>query len=276
MNQIAKEIFFRTKKNVYSNKYGDNISLSIGEGLNFKEIRDYNSSDDIKYINWKATARTQDLKVNVFNEDKELNILITIFVSGSINFGSIRFKQDIVAEIVSILAMSSIKNSNSVEILLYSEEVIKIFPVTKKENQILNIIDFITKYDFKYKKINYKKYAEFINQRKRKYIIFQIGDFHDEINLEGISYKNEIYNFVVRDSIEENINISDDYNFIDAMLGVPRPRINKKRLKKRIKSNDEKNKEYYTNNGIHFGKVYTNDDVYKTMNDIFRTKQWKR
>ncbi|HHB94019.1 MAG TPA: DUF58 domain-containing protein, partial [Campylobacterales bacterium] len=76
MQQVAKEILLRAKKDVFSGNLGNHITTFKGDGLDFREIRDYDYGDDIRKINWKATAKGNGLKTNVFNEERELNIVI--------------------------------------------------------------------------------------------------------------------------------------------------------------------------------------------------------
>ena len=94
-----KEILLRVKKQVFSGNIGNTLSTFKGTGLDFYEIKDYTIGDDVRKINWKSTAKSSSVKVNVFNEERELNIIVAYMVNGSINFGTKRIKQDVMAEV---------------------------------------------------------------------------------------------------------------------------------------------------------------------------------
>ena len=101
-NKIKLDI--RTKRNLFLNTTGEHKSVFNGDGLDFREIREYDTSDDIRHINWKVTARRGTASVNIFNEDKQLNIVLVYLNSGSLYFGSIKSKQDTAIEILNLLA----------------------------------------------------------------------------------------------------------------------------------------------------------------------------
>ncbi len=95
MQQVAKEIILRAKKDVFTGNLGNYLTTFKGDGLDFREIRDYEYGDDIRKINWKATAKGGGLKTNIFNEERELNIVIAFMLSGTLNFGSVALKQEV-------------------------------------------------------------------------------------------------------------------------------------------------------------------------------------
>jgi uncharacterized protein (DUF58 family) len=86
MSAKLKEIIIKTKKRLFGANLGNNVSIFHGNGLDFSEIKEYNYGDDVKKINHKVTAKEQKPYVNVFNEERELNIVVAFMVSGSIYF----------------------------------------------------------------------------------------------------------------------------------------------------------------------------------------------
>ena len=96
----SEEILIKTRRNIFGQNVGGNPSLFSGNGLDFRELREYDIGDDVRKINWKVTAKADRPFVNLFNEERELNIVVAFMVSGSIYFGTRRFKQELMAEIL--------------------------------------------------------------------------------------------------------------------------------------------------------------------------------
>ncbi len=275
MNTKANEILIRAKKDVFGGNLGDNITTFKGDGLDFREIREYNSGDDIRKINWKATAKSNDIKVNVFNSENELNIVVAFLVSGSINFGSVKLKQDVVSEILALLSFSSIKNNNKLQTIFFSNESERYYPPTKSQAIVYETLNDALEFDCLKKDVDYSSFCDFINNTiKEKSLIFLIGDFYGDVDLSDISYKNEVYALVVRDHFEEYPYINGNYEFIDpSTLNSGEVMMNKsiaKKYKKLIDLNDEKLQEHFLQHQIASGKIYTSDDIYLRLSQILK------
>ena len=273
MKQKAKEILLRARKDVFSGNIGDNITTFKGEGLDFKEIRDYQAGDDIKKINWNATAKSNSVKVNLFDSERELNIVIAFFVSGSINFGSVKLKQDIVSEVLALLAFSSVKNNNNLQTTFFGNESLDFFPPTKNDNIVYDIVEKSLDIKCLGEDINYNGFCDFINNMvKQKSLIFLVGDFFGDIDLSTIAHKNEIYALIIRDRFEEYPYINGDYEFVDPIdFSSSDMNITKdiaKKYNQLIKQNDEKLEEHFLLHKIQHGKIYTDDDIYLKLSQI--------
>ena len=117
-----EEILIKTKRDIFGTTIGNNSSIFMGSGLNFSKVREYHLGDDVRKINWKVTARSGKPHINIFEDERELNIVIVFMVSGSIYFGSKRFKQELMSEILALLSYSSFKNDNRVTTLFFSDK----------------------------------------------------------------------------------------------------------------------------------------------------------
>lgn len=275
MENIAREIFLRAKKDVFSGNLGNNISAFKGDGLDFSEIREYRDGDDVKKINWKATAKDNRLRVNLFHEERELNIVVAFMVSGSINFGSVKLKQDIIAEIMALISFSAIKNSDRLWTLFFSEKVEDELLPTKNEAIVYEIIERALNISPINKSINFKNFCEYINSTQRKKsLIFIIGDFYEEIDLSEISHKNEIYALIVRDRVEENLSLNGEFELVNPNnLNSNQFNLDKsvaKEYRRLLKAHDDKLKSHFLEHGITYGKIYTNDDVYLRLSQILK------
>ena len=275
MNQVAQEILLRAKKDVFSGNLGEHLTAFKGDGLDFREIREYEHGDDIRKINWKATAKGAGVKTNVFNEERELNIVLAFMVSGSINFGSIKLKQEIVAEILALLSFSALKGHNRLQSQFFSDKSELFFEPSKSNHIIYNIVENSINIDTLGKEVNYQKFCNFINNVVRqKSLIFMIGDFYGDIDLSDIAHKNEVYALIVRDRLEENPLLNGTFELIDPnSLESNKISLNKRTAKeyqKLIEEHDNTIQAHFLEHQITFGKIYTDEDVYLRLSEIIK------
>jgi uncharacterized protein (DUF58 family) len=275
MQQVAKEILLRAKKDVFSGNLGNHLTTFKGDGLDFREIRDYNYGDDIRKINWKATAKGSGLKTNLFNEERELNIVIAFMLSGSLHFGSVKLKQEVATEIIALLAFSSIKNNNRLQTLFFEKKVERFFEPTKSDLIVYQLVDSAVNFNCLGRESDYKAFCDFVNGVvKQKSLIFMVGDFYGNINLSEISHKNEVYVIIVRDRLEENPILNGEFELIDPnSLNSKSITLNReiaKEYKRLIIENDKRLQEHLLQHQITYGKIYTDEDIYIRLSEIIK------
>jgi uncharacterized protein (DUF58 family) len=271
----AKEILLRARKDVFSGNLGNNITAFKGDGLDFSEIAEYNYGDDVRKINWKATAKADSLKVNIFNEERELNIVLAFMVSGSVHFGSYKLKQDVMAEVLTLLAFSALKNDNRVQSLFFSTYEERFFEPTKSESIVYGLLDEALKIDVLKKEVDFGAFCDFINGVvKQKSLIFIVGDFYGDIDLSQIAHKNEVYALIVRDRLEENPTLNGSFELIDPnTLSSSEMILDKKVAKeyeKLVKEQDIKLKEHFIKHQSGYGKIYTDEDIFLRLSEILK------
>ena len=275
MQQVAKEILLRARKDVFSGNLGDHLTTFKGDGLDFREIRDYDHGDDIRKINWRASAKGAGLKSNVFNEERELNILLAFMVSGSLNFGSIKLKQEVASEVLALLSFSALKGHNRLQSQFFSDKSERFFEPTKGDSIIYNIVESAIEIDTLGKEVDYSEFCEFVNSVvRKKSLIFMIGDFYGDIDLSSISHRNEVYAIIIRDRLEEMPFINGEFNLIDTnSLESSEVSLTKgvaKEYQKLIEQHDNKIKEHFIEHQIKFGKIYTDEDIYLRLLEIVK------
>jgi len=174
-----RRIEIKTRKlsnQIFSGSYH---SAFKGRGISFSEVREYQFGDDLRTIDWNVTARTNKPFIKVFEEERELTMMLLIDVSQSSFFGTQNeFKNHIIAEISGLLAFSAITNNDKVGVIFFSSEVEKFIPPKKGKTHILRIISEI--YDFHPKKTgtNIAEALKYMNNVvKKKSIAFLISDF---------------------------------------------------------------------------------------------------
>ncbi len=150
-----------------------------GKGMTFSEVREYNFGDDVRKIDWNVTARYNNPYVKVFEEEREITLMLLVDVSASGNFGTkSQFKRELAAEISAILAFSAIKNNDKVGVIFFSEKVELFIPPKKGKQHILRIIKEILTFKPKKKGTCISEAIKYFNNViKKRSILFILSDF---------------------------------------------------------------------------------------------------
>jgi len=274
--QIAKEIILRAKKAVFTGNLGNNLTAFKGDGIDFAEIKEYNFGDDVRKINWKATAKTGQTKLNVFNEERELNIVVAFLVDGGINFGTSALKQEVMAEILALVIYSAIKNGDRLNTLFFSDKLEGFIKPSKNLGVVQEAVYRALEIEPLGKSCNMQEFVNYINSTiKKRSLIVLIGDFYGDIDLSQIAHRHQVYALIVRDRFEEMPNIDGDYTLIDpSSLKATQSELNSniaKAFNNELKAKDQKLYEHFLEHEIGYGKIYTDEDVYVRAVQIFKS-----
>lgn len=159
---------------------GQYHSAFKGRGMAFSEVREYRYGDDIRSIDWNVTARYNEPHVKVFEEERELTVMLLIDVSGSNQFGTSNLKQQIVTEIAAVLAFSAITNNDKIGVILFSDHVDKFIPPQKGRKHILRIISELLNFRSPGTHTNVTEALKFLtNGIKKRCTAFVLSDFID-------------------------------------------------------------------------------------------------
>ena len=178
----VRKIEIKTKglsKHIFSGEYH---SAFKGRGMSFSEVRDYQYGDDVRNIDWNVTARTGDPHVKVFEEDRELTVMLMVDISKSSLFGtSEKFKSELIAELSAVISFSAITNNDKVGALLFTDKVEKYIPPKKGKSHILRIIREIIYCEAESNGTNIDKALVYLNNiLKKRSIVFILSDFISE------------------------------------------------------------------------------------------------
>jgi uncharacterized protein (DUF58 family) len=276
IDSVAREILVKTKRKVFSANLGNNATTFLGNGLDFSEIREYNIGDDVRKINWKATAKSASTPyVNLFTEERELHVIVAFMTSGSISFGSKRIKQELMSEILALLGYSVMKNSDRLSTLFFSNKEEYQHKSTKNIAALHEIIPKALSLEVEGKSVDYKAFTDYILSRfKQPSLLFLIGDFYEELDLSLLSAKHELYTIIVRDHFEENpqllgeINLYDPNTKLESELDIDSDMV--ERFKKEIEKKDKKLIEHFKAHDIRYTKIYTDEDPFYKLNNLVR------
>lgn len=257
-----------------------------GKGMAFSEVRDYQNGDDVRLIDWNVTARYNSPFVKVFEEEREMTVMLIIDVSGSNNFGSNKnFKKELATEIGAVLAFSAIKNNDKVGVIFFSDIIEKFIPPKKGKKHILRIIREIISFKPSSKKTDLSVALEYFNSViGKRSICFILSDFistsfkkplkiasrkHDVVALKLIDKREEIIPNIGLVPIEDAesgkkiiIDTSSKF-FISKLLEEKNNRNNKL-------------KSLMNESSVDLINLYTGEDYVKPLINFFKKRSSKR
>ena len=165
-------------QNIFAGEYHTAFK---GRGVTFSEVREYQYGDDVRDIDWNVTARQNHPYVKVYEEERELTVMLVVDVSGSKNFGAVGgSKQDVMTEIAATLAFSAIENNDKVGVLLFSDKIEKFIPPQKGKKHILLVINELLSFQPENKGTDINLALQYLTQGiKKRCTAFLISDFLD-------------------------------------------------------------------------------------------------
>lgn len=209
--QKVRKIEIKTRRlsdHIFSGEYHTSFK---GKGMSFAEVRQYQYGDDIRAIDWNVTARYSEPYVKVFEEERELTLMLMVDVSGSQDFGSTNdFKRDIVTEIAATLAFSATTNNDKIGLILFSDQIELFIPPKKGKSHILRIIRELINFQPKSNQTNIGQAFEYLSKvMKKKAIVFVLSDFmtkdYDRI-LRIAAKRHDVTGIKVYDKREQDLN----------------------------------------------------------------------
>ena len=257
-----------------------------GKGMAFSEVREYQAGDDIRSIDWNVTARYNSPFVKVFEEEREMTVMLLVDVSASGNFGTKdQFKRELATEIAAILAFSAIKNNDKVGVIFFTDKVEEFIPPKKGKKHILRIIREVLAFQPIGKGTNISGALEYFNSTiKRRSICFIVSDFMSPVferPLKIASKKHDLVGLRIHDKREDSlpniglIPIQDAENeeiiFVDTSNRKVRGEFVKNRLKK-INSM----KKLFPASGVDLIDITTGTDYVKPLINFFKNRGKKR
>lgn len=211
----------RLSDHIFSGEYHTSFK---GRGMTFSEVRQYQFGDDVRAIDWNVTARYNEPYIKVFEEERELTMMLMADVSGSESFGSKNsFKKDIVTEIAATMAFSATKNNDKIGLILFSDQIELYIPPKKGKSHVLRIIRELIEFQPKSHKTDVSQALRLLSGvLKKKAIVFLISDFITdgyEHTLKIAAKRHDITGVRVYDPREEEMPNIGMVNMTDAETG---------------------------------------------------------
>ncbi len=262
---------------------GEYHSAFKGRGMNFSEVREYAYGDDVRNIDWNVTARFRSPYIKIFEEERELTLMLIVDISSSTLFGiHQQTKRDLITELSAVLAFSAISNNDKVGVIFFSDKIEKYIPPKKGKSHILLIIrELLMIKPNKNAKTNIEVALKFLNNiMKKKSIAFLLSDFVDkdyESSLQLASKKHDLIGIHVSDKADyELANVGLLYvedsethqrKWIDTSSSLFQ-----KNYKKQFDEIEKRTKEYFTKSAASYMTIRTDEDYVKALKVFFKSR----
>jgi uncharacterized protein (DUF58 family) len=281
--KLVRQIEIRTKGLVNQVFSGEYHSVFKGRGMEFSEVREYQFGDDIRNIDWNVTARFGHPFVKIFEEERELTVILMVDLSGSQMFGSLsKTKQRVAAELSAILAFSALKNNDKVGLILFTDKVEKFVPPRKGNKHVLRIIRDVLSFEPEGNKTNLRTALEFMNGAiKKRSIVFLLSDFMDEGYekiLRVVGRKNDLIGIVLDDRRELGIpkmgliKLTDAETNQERWIDTSSQRV-QDALRRRRKQIEEKRKSLFISSRLDSVYVQTGTNYITPLVNFFRLRE---
>ena len=269
----------RLSNNIFGGEYH---SAFKGRGMTFSEVRSYQFGDDVRTIDWNVTARYNEPFVKVFEEERELTLMLIVDVSSSALFGTdSALKKNILTEISATLAFSALQNNDKVGLILFSDQIELYIPPSKGKTHVLRIIRELIEFKPHSKKTDINSALEFLNKvMKKKSIAFLLSDFISsdyEKSLKIVSKKHDLTGIKVYDKLEEFIPNLGLVQMFDQELGeIKLIDTSSSKIRKNYKNqmfmNFKKFNDVFTRNGAGTISCRTDESYIKKLLNYFKNR----
>lgn len=268
-------------RNIFAGEYH---SAFKGRGMAFSEVREYQYGDDVRNIDWNVTARFNHPYIKVFEEERELTVMLLIDVSSSQNFGTIKsLKKELATELAAVLTFSSIQNNDKIGVIFFSDKIEKFIPPQKGRKHVLRIIRETIDFHADSKGTNIEEALRyFTNVMKKRTTAFIISDFIDEQSnfsdaLRIANKKHDVIALQLFDKHEENLPQVGDLRILDPETGLERwidtsSHKVQKAYKTWWRNHNEKLNNIFTKAGVDNVKLRTDLDYVKPIVNLFKTR----
>ncbi len=270
----------RISSQIFSGHYH---SAFKGRGMAFSEVREYQYGDDIRNIDWNVTARFNTPFIKVFEEERELTVMLLIDVSASNIFGTIKdFKSSVITEIAAILAFSAIQNNDKVGVLFFSSKVEKFIPPAKGRSHILRIIREMIDFKAEEQGTNIEEALRYLtNAIKKKSTVFILSDFMDSDFSKALQIANRKHDLAavrISDIGEKElpnmglIKVRDPENNTEKYIDTSDLRV-RNAYKNYFEKQQKSNTETFRKSGVDTVDVFTGQDYVKPLIKLFKMRE---
>lgn len=278
----VRKIEIKTKglsNQIFSGEYH---SAFKGKGMAFSEVREYMPGDEIRTIDWNVTARFNHPYVKVFEEERELTVMLLIDISASESFGTqTQLKKEIIAEISAVLAFSATQNNDKVGAILFTDKIEKFIPPKKGKKHILRIIRELIEFEPESNQTNISVALQhYTNAIKKRSVGFVISDFQDSNFENALKIANKRHDVVA-------LNVFDKYEMVLPNVGLAQfsdaesgqklwVNTSKKKVRTQYKANALKRKKELTDtfrkSGVDFAEIQTDKSYVKPLMNLFKRR----
>ncbi len=275
----VKELEIKSKKITTHLFTGEYHSAFKGKGMHFREVREYTAGDDVRFIDWNVSARFSHTFTKVFEEERELTLMLMIDISMRNFFGTtVSQKRELVAEMAAVIAFSAITNNDKVGAVFFSDKVEKYIPAKKGRQHVLYIVRELLGFELQQNGTNINEAIRYFNRNvKQKSIAFILSDFLDtgyENDLKVIGKKHDVIGLKVYDKMDMQLPDAGLMALQDAETGKTKwidtsnPVVRMNYQEHFLKQSDVC-KRFFRKAGADLLHVRTDDDYVKILQQFF-------
>lgn len=282
----VRKIEIKTKglsNQIFSGEYH---SAFKGRGMAFSEVREYQIGDEIRTIDWNVTARFNKPFIKVFEEEREMTVMLIVDMSGSRDFGSkVQLKRNLIAELCAVLAFSAIQNNDKVGVVFFTDRVEKFIPPKKGKSHILMIIRELISFQPKDSKTNIKDALRYMTRAiKKRATVFLISDFIDkgfEDELKMTNKKHDLVALQVYDEREAELPNIGLVQLEDAETGEKKwvdtsNKNTRTHYKAQFLERNARLLSHLRKAGVDMAKVPTHKSYVQPLMNLFKMREGKR
>ncbi len=278
----VRQIEIKTRglsRNIFAGEYH---SAFKGRGMTFSEVREYQYGDDIRNIDWNVTARFNTPFIKIFEEERELTVMLLIDVSGSREFGSIsKMKKNMITELAATLSFSAIQNNDKIGVIFFSDRIEKFIPPQKGKKHILHIIRELIGFEPEHRQTNISEALRYLtNAIKKRCTAFVLSDFMDDDFKDALAVscnKHDVVGIQIYDQREEELPNaglmvlkdaeSDQEMWVDSSNKMVR-----QKYAENWRNQQKALKQLFTRYGIDNVSVRTDGDYVKALMALFHQR----
>lgn len=253
-----------------------------GKGMTFSEVREYQAGDDIRSIDWNVTARFSNPYVKVFEEEREMTVMLLVDVSASGEFGTQKqLKQELITELCAVLAFSAIQNNDKIGVIFFTDKIEKFIPPKKGKSHILRIIRDLIEFKPEHKKTDIKQALKYLTSViKKRSIAFVISDFMADNFLDALKIANKKHDIValrIYDQREMELPNIGMVKFKDAETGELRwidtsDKNVRSHYFAEAKKREATVKEMFNKSGVDAADINTAEPYIKPLSNLFKRR----
>jgi len=283
----VRKIEIKTKglsRNIFAGEYH---SAFKGRGMAFSEVREYQFGDDIRNIDWNVTARYGHPFIKIFEEERELTVMLLVDVSGSRDFGTVeRMKKNVIIEIAAILSFSAISNNDKIGVIFFSDQIEKFIPPKKGRTHTLRIIRELIEFEPASRKTDISVALRYLtNAMKRRVTAFIISDLMDnpasmEQALSIANNKHDMVGLRIYDEREAELPSVGMIKFKDAETGEylwvdSSSRNVRETYRKHWSERNKQLDSLLKKTGLDYANISTREDYVKSLVALFKKREHK-
>lgn len=261
---------------------GEYHSAFKGRGMTFSEVREYQPGDDIRSIDWNVTARFNTPFVKVFEEEREMTVMLLVDVSASGEFGTQKqLKQDVITELCAVLAFSSLQNNDKIGIIFFTDKIEKFIPPKKGKSHVLRIIRDLIEFKPEHKKTNIQQALKYLTSViKKRSIAFVISDFMDDNFIDALKIANKKHDLIalrIYDKREQEMPNVGLIKLLDAETGVQKwVDTSDKNVRTSFSVSTKKREDYlkdvFNKSGVDAANINTSESYIPPLTNLFKRR----